>query len=70
MYSCILVHGAFNTFSKIATAGCSCSRYSTAARKVSPEVPLSSISVELADESLDIYEMDGVCFKTYVRKNY
>jgi hypothetical protein len=45
MLTCIFSHGALSTFSKIATSGFSCSRYSTAARKVSPLVPLSSISV-------------------------
>lgn len=43
--SLTLSQGAFFTFSNIAVAGCFWSRYSTAARNVSPDVPLSSISI-------------------------
>mmetsp|Transcript_29307 Transcript_29307/g.69764 ORF Transcript_29307/g.69764 Transcript_29307/m.69764 type:complete len:228 (-) Transcript_29307:1645-2328(-) len=53
IYSAILFHGAFWTFSKIANLGSSCSKYSTAAMKVWPDCPLSSMSFRLVFLSIE-----------------
>mmetsp|Transcript_6315 Transcript_6315/g.11223 ORF Transcript_6315/g.11223 Transcript_6315/m.11223 type:complete len:282 (+) Transcript_6315:775-1620(+) len=53
MYSSILAHGAFLTFSKMQIRGWCLNISSTAAKNVWPEVPLSSKSCRLRDRSME-----------------
>ena len=48
-----LTHGAFVTFSKIASSGFSLNNTSVAARNVSPEQPLSSMSMRNFERSIE-----------------